>query len=300
MLSRIKLHIGDDMTYLSTHKRISCLLTGANGNLGQAIQRAGAFDVTCVTRDKWPEIRRDAGASYDLVIHAAGALRTPPGDQPTAFVDSNVRALTELLEWVGPLCKPRVFFISSGAVYGDSTSTSESGPAHPLSINGIAKLLSEKLLHAYCDEHGLDFVSFRMFNIFGGNDQFSVIHHLQQAALSGRAFVLNNQGRAHRDFLHVDDAAAVLARLASIDNLPRCMNLGTGVTTRILEVVDAFVRYYPALKIEHRDCPEVEYSRADIGLLQRYCAYSFRSVLDQIPVVVQSTQATSVVSGLAI
>lgn len=279
------------MASFSMKKRISCLLTGASGNLGQAIQRTGAFDVTCVTRDTWPEIRRDADAHYDLVIHAAGALRVSPGRNPTAFVDSNVRALAELLEWVGPLCKPRVFFVSSGAVYGDSVSTSESSPTCPVSINGIAKLLSERLLHAYCDEHGMDFVSFRMFNIFGGNDQFSVIYHLQQALLSGRAFMLNNQGRAHRDFVHVDDAAFVLARLASIDNLPRYMNLGTGVTTRISDVVDTFVRYFPALKIERRNCPEAEYSRADISLLQQYLKHSFRSVLEQIPIVAENAKA---------
>lgn len=285
------------MAPFSPHKRISCLLTGANGNLGQAILRTGAFDVTCVTRDTWPEIRRDVSARYDLVIHAAGALQVRPGSQPTAFVDSNVRALTELLEWVGPLCKPRIFFVSSGAIYGDSTSTSESSPARPVSINGIAKLLSEKLLHAYCDEHGMDFVSFRLFNIFGGNDQFSVIYHIQQAVLSGRAFVLNNQGRAHRDFVHVDDAAVVLARLASVDHLPRYMNLGTGVTTRISDVVDTFVRYFPALKIEHRNCPEAEYSRADISLLQQYLTHSFRSVLDQIPIVVGAAQAAAIRSA---
>ncbi len=279
------------MASFSTKKRISCLLTGASGNLGQAIQRTGAFDVTCVTRDTWPEIRRDADAHYDLVIHAAGALRVSPGRNPTSFVDSNVRALAELLEWVGPLCKPRVFFVSSGAVYGDSVSTSELSPTCPVSINGIAKLLSERLLHAYCDEHSMDFVSFRMFNIFGGNDQFSVIYHLQQALLSGRAFMLNNEGRAHRDFVHVDDAAFVLARLASVDNLPRYMNLGTGVTTRISDVVDTFVRYFPALKIERRNCPEAEYSRADISLLQQYLKHSFRSVLEQIPIVAENAKA---------
>ena len=285
------------MASLSTHKRIKCLLTGANGNLGQAIQRTGAFDVTCVTRDTWSEIRRDSRARCELVIHAAGALRIRPGEQPTSFVDSNVQALAELLEWIGPLCRPRVFFVSSGAVYGDSISTSESSATYPLSINGIAKLLSEKLLHAYCDVHEMDFVSFRVFNAFGGNDQFSVIYQLHQAALSGRAFVLNNLGRAHRDFVHVDDVAAVLARLASIDNLPRYMNIGTGITTRISDVVDTFVRHFPALKIEHQNCPEAEYSRADISLLQRYLTYSFRSVLEQIPVIVESASTSAVLSS---
>lgn len=282
------------MASIPKKKRLSCLLTGASGNLGQAIQRTGVFDVTLVTRDTWTEVRRDAGAHYDLVIHAAGALRVSPGRNPTAFVDSNVRALTELLEWVGPLCKPRVFFVSSGAVYGDTVSTSESSSTCPVSINGMAKLLSEKLLHAYCDEHGMDFVSFRMFNLFGGDDRFSVIYHLQQALLSGRPFVLNNQGRAHRDFVHVDDAAYVLARLAAIDNLPRYMNLGTGVATRVSDVVDAFARHFPALKIEHRNCGEAEYSRADISLLEQYLTHTFRPVLDEIPSIAERMKAVAV------
>lgn len=278
------------MTFASNTTRPRCLLTGANGNLGQAIQRLGAFDLTCSTRGTWPEIRRNAHPQYDLIIHAAGALQVRPGDQPTDFVDSNLRALTEMLEWIGPSCRPRVFFVSSCAVYGDSISTPESSPTCPVSANGIAKLLSEKLLHAYCDEHGMDFVSFRVFNTFGGNDRFSVLHHLRQAALSGRAFVLNNQGRAHRDFVHVDDVAHVMTELAFIDNLPRYLNLGTGVTTRIADVVDTFVRHAPGLTIEHRDCPEAEYSRANISLLRQYTAHSFQSVLDHIPAIAASAQ----------
>lgn len=287
------------MAHPSTLTRQRCLLTGADGNLGQAIQRTGALDLTCVTRATWPEIRRDFSARYDLIIHAAGALRVRPGDQPTAFVDANVRALTELLEWIGPLCKPRVFFVSSCAVYGDSISTPESSPTCPVSANGIAKLLSEKLLHAYCDEHGMDFVSFRVFNIFGGNDRFSVLHHLRQAALAGRAFVLNNQGRAHRDFIHVDDVAQVMTQLASVAKLPQYLNLGTGVTTRIADVVDAFVQHSPGLKIEHRDCPEAEYSRANISLLQQYTSHAFQAVLEHIPRIAASASSSPPKGGSA-
>lgn len=276
------------MATTSTSMRPRCLLTGANGNLGQAIKRIADFDLTCSTRETWPDIRRDADARYDLIIHAAGALRVRPGDQPTQFVESNVRALTELLEWIGPICRPRVFFVSSCAVYGDSISTLESSPTCPVSANGIAKLLSEKLLHAYCDEHGMDFVSFRVFNIFGGNDRFSVLHHLRQAALSGQPFVMNNQGRAHRDFVHVDDVAQVISELAYIDMLPRYLNLGTGVTTRIGDIVNAFAHHSPRLKIEHRDCPEAEYSRADISLLRQFTSHRFQSVLDHIPEIAAS------------
>lgn len=288
------------MTSISTPKLKSCLLTGADGNLGQAIRRTGAFDVTCVTRESWPEIRKDVNKHYDLVIHAAGALRGPPGDRPTAFVDSNVRALAEILEWLGPLCKPRIFFISSGAVYGNVISTVENSATAPVSVNGMAKLLSEKLLQSFCEQKSYEFVSFRVFNIFGGNDRFSVMHHLQQAALSGRPFILNNNGRAHRDFVHVDDVAAVLTQLASISRLPQILNIGTGVTTRIFDVVDTFMRYVPSLKIEHRNCPEAEYSRADIGLLQQFCTSPFVSLLDHIPNFASEVNANLLTSGRSV
>jgi nucleoside-diphosphate-sugar epimerase len=263
-------------------RRIRCLLTGASGNLGRAIQRTGVFELTCVTRDTWPDMRAVPKADYDLVIHAAGDLHVRPGIKPTAFVDTNVRALAEVLEWVGALCKPRVFFISSCAVYGNSVSTHESLPACPVTANGGAKLLSERLLHAYCDEHSMDFVVFRVFNTFGGDDRFSVLNHLRQAAQSGRPFVLKNRGRAHRDFVHVDDVARVISELGWVDNLPRYMNLGTGEATSIADVVDVFMRQFPNLKIEHRDSPESQYSRADIGLLRQYSSHKFQSVLDFI------------------
>lgn len=284
------------MTSISKLKLKSCLLTGADGNLGQAIRRTGAFEVTCVTRENWPEIRKDVNKHYDLVIHAAGALRTRPGERPTAFVDSNVRAVAEILEWLGPLRKPRIFFISSGAVYGNVISTLEASATAPVSINGMAKLLSEKLLQAFCEEKSVEFVSFRIFNIFGGDDRFSVMHHLRQAALSDRPFILNNHGRAHRDFVHVDDVAAVLVKLASISNLPQVLNVGTGVTTRIFDVVNAFARYVPSLKIEYRSCLEAEYSRADISLLQQFFTSPFASVLDHIPEFATNVNATLLAS----
>jgi nucleoside-diphosphate-sugar epimerase len=285
------------VTSNSNQKRISCLLTGAEGNLGQAIRRTGAFDVTSVTRDSWPAIRNDVNKHYDLVIHAAGALRTRPGERPTAFVDSNVRALAEILEWLGPMRKPRVFFVSSGAVYGNAISTVENSATAPVSVNGMAKLLSEKLLQAFCEEKSVEFVSFRVFNIFGGIDRFSVMHHLRQAALSDTPFVLNNDGRAHRDFVHVDDVAAVLVQLASIKILPQVLNIGTGVTTRIFDVVDTFLQYVPSLKIERRNCPEAEYSRADTSLLQQFFTPPFVSVLDLMPEFAKNVNATLLASG---
>lgn len=264
-------------------KKLSCLLIGANGNVGSAIRRTEAFETTCVTRQNWSELRNDQAKDFDLIIHAAGGITLNPAKDPLTYVDSNIRVLTEVLDWLGPRRKPRIFFISSAAVYGNSISTVESSLPAPVSINGVAKLFGEMILKSFCKERGIDFVCCRVFNIFGGDDKFSVLHHLGKAALSGAPFVMNNQGRAYRDFIHVDDVAAVLLSLTFVDNLPKYMNIGTGVATRISDVVDSFTRYVPSLKTEIRNCFEAEYSRADTALLNKYYSKPFTSLLDQIP-----------------
>lgn len=259
-----------------------CLLTGARGNLGHAIQRANAFDILAVDRNNWPKLRQENHPDTDLIIHAAGDLTTPLSQHPTTFIDSNTRALAEVLEWAGKWSIPRLFFISSCAVYGDTTSTHESSATQPLSPNGIAKLLSERLTEAYCQANKIDYTILRVFNIFGGNDRFSVLHHLRQALATSKPFTLNNQGRAHRDFVHVDDVAEIIVKLSGIPKLPAIINIGTGTTTRIADLVTSFSRHHPSLQISHRQSAEAEYSRADIERLNSYISHNFRSILDYV------------------
>jgi UDP-glucose 4-epimerase len=263
-------------------KKIRCLLTGARGNLGQAIQRTNAFDVVSADRNNWSKFQGKNDHGTELIIHAAGDLTTPLSQHPTIFIDSNTRALAEILEWAGKFSVPKLFFISSCAVYGDTNSSHESSPTHPFSPNGIAKLLCERLTEAYCQANKIDYTILRVFNIFGGNDRFSVLHHLRQALAASKPFTLNNQGRAHRDFVHVDDVAEIIAKLSDIPKLPAIINIGTGTTTRIADLVTSFSREHPSLQISHRQSTEAEYSRADVGRLNSYISHNFRSILDYV------------------
>ncbi len=261
---------------------IRCLITGGQGNLGTSLQQIHGWQALPVGRGDWVHSDRYFDQNIDLVIHAAGSLNKPAGMFPVDYAESNVLSLMRTLELMKIHGIKRIFFISSCAVYGASSQTTESSALNPTSINGYAKLLCEVMLEAYCKANNMECHILRLFNIFGGRDRFSVLSHLKRAILEDKPFYLNNQGRAQRDFVHVDDVSQVIFRLAEMSALPKAINIGSGVAVKISEVVDAFMKLNPGLKTMHRNCSEVEYSRADIDVLRSVMEYEFQSVYDTI------------------
>lgn len=261
---------------------MKCLIVGGKGNLGSALSRMEGWHVTSLGRSDWADADSLFGSHVDLVIHAAGELNQSIQTNPSAFVESNVLALARTLENMKAHGVKRIFYISSCAVYGASSSTAEDVPLNPLSLNGQAKLLCEKILRDYCSKNGVKWTVFRPFNIFGGMDRFSVLYHLNKCLLDDTPFHLNNDGRAQRDFVHVDDVAEVLFKLARREDLPSVINIGSGQATKIADVVERFASYNPELKLSNGRCEEVEYSRADTSRLNSLVNIRFASIFDSI------------------
>lgn len=257
------------------------LLTGADGNLGQTIKRkAQDHEVISITRANWKDAATKLKAG-DVVIHAASDLRTPVSENPSGVMESNLMTTVDLLKAMDKARPSRFIFISSCAVYGQSETTSEGVPPAPISTNGVTKLLNEKIIAEYCEPRKLDYTILRTFNTFGGNDRFSIIHHLQKSVEKGVPFKLNNQGLSQRDFVFVEDLAAITLQLLDKKPADKILNVGSGEATKIRDIVMEFQKLHPKLEIVHQSRKEAEYSRADISRLREiFPDYQFRSVLD--------------------
>jgi nucleoside-diphosphate-sugar epimerase len=254
------------------------VLTGASGNLGQAIQRIAEFHIDEVNRSNWEDLEKLLGLGVDVAIHAAGDLRTSVAQSPLSVMDSNVMTTCRLLEAIRRFRVGRFVFLSSCAVYGESMQTHEESPCYPITDNGIMKLLNERIVSSFCQANGIQYVIVRVFNMYGENDQFSVFHHLRKAVLEGTPFILNNHGIAQRDLVHVRDVAAVV-RLVATTKVPySCINVGTGKATRIADIVSLVREYYPSLIVKERAVSEAEYSRADVVRLRELSDLDFVSV----------------------
>lgn len=257
------------------------LLTGSKGNLGTHLQARGSqHEWLGLDRDGWTKPEMFFEKPVDLVVHAASDVLTSVACSPSSVFDSNCMSTMKLLELCQRFHVPRFVFISSCAVYGRSQVTAEDTPLAPISLNGLMKAACEKAVEQFCGYNEIKFEIYRPFNLYGGRDRFSILSHLRRSMVEGKPFQLNNNGLSQRDFIHVEDVAEVLLRCFERVNMPSHLNIGSGVATRIGDIVARVQARFPDLKVQSSTRQEAEYSRGDNSLLVSLLGpFPFRDVL---------------------
>jgi len=260
------------------------LLTGANGNFGKEFIKQSKDEIVSLNRDDWPDLDERL-RGVDIVIHAASDLRSKIFENPNNLINSNILVTAKLLEAVRAHTIRKLIFISSCAVYGERMRTPENGPCHATSINGIGKLLNEKMIAEFCQNNKIEFNILRVFNMYGGNDNFSILSHIRRALENKKPFFLNNDGIAQRDFVHVSDVVKIVQVILAQKIPYTHLNIGTGRSIAISTLVEIVKDQFPDLKIELSQVDEAEYSRADIRQLRSIEAlsnYKFISIKDYL------------------
>lgn len=258
------------------------VVIGALGNLGSHILNklnGHGFQTWGLTRENWLPVICSL-RNVDLIIHAAGDVKSSVSSNASKFFNDNLLITMRVLE----LCKEkgaqRFIFVSSSSVYGCNDYPAEDVDCAPIGIYGLTKLLNERVISEFCSEHKISFTCLRVFNVYGGNDKFSFVYRLHNSGLTGAACIVNNNGVAKRDFVHVVDVAEIITMLIKVENIPKIINIGTGVSTKVIDLVKAAEQKYPRLNIIESSVNEIKHSQANIGLLHNTIGhYKFRSVL---------------------
>ncbi|HEX7954769.1 MAG TPA: GDP-L-fucose synthase, partial [Burkholderiales bacterium] len=102
----------------------------------------------------------------------------------------------------------------------------------------IAKIAGIKLVQSYRRQHGCDFISAMPCNLYGPHDNFDLKSSHVLAALLRRVHEARQRGDSsieiwgsgtpRREFLHVDDCADALVRLAQLYSDEQLINIGAG------------------------------------------------------------------------
>ncbi len=239
------------------------LLTGASGFLGWQVARQGltaGVEVHCLGRSPGPagtqhhaadllqraEVGRLVGnIRPQAVIHCA-APGVAYGQATLADMLAVAVLGTEaLLDACAALDeRPRTVLVGSGFEYAPAAkSVSEDWPTVPAGSHyGAAKAAAAATAGAFADRLSLTLL--RPFHIYGaGEAERRLGPHLISEARAGRSIELT-ACEQQRDFLHVDDCAAMLwSALASLGNAPGLdlCNIGSGEPIALRTFIDALV-----------------------------------------------------------
>jgi UDP-glucose 4-epimerase len=230
---------GDDVTVVDD------ISTGRRENLTGALER-GAELVEADIRDASAMLDLVARVKPEVVFHLAAQIdvRHSVAD-PAADARINVEGTINMLAAAHENGVRRFVNTSTGgAIYGEGQilPAPEDHPVAPLSPYGNSKFCAENYCSLFRRLHGLSTVSLRYGNVYGPRQdplgEAGVIAIFCGKLLEGGRPTVYGNGKQTRDYDYVGDVVA--ANLAATEtDTAGPYNVGTGVETSVLELVDA-------------------------------------------------------------
>lgn len=179
----------------------------------------------------------------DLVFHLAGGSAVGASLQaPLEDFTRTTNSTARLLEWLrvhSPQSK--LVVASSAAVYGDSggAAAKESTLPAPVSPYGYHKLMMEQLCQEYSRVFGLQTSILRLFSVYGEGLRKQLLWDCSVKLMAdGERIELGGTGDEVRDWIHIDDAVAMMHRVVLLAS-DRCpiFNGGSGIGVRVRDIV---------------------------------------------------------------
>jgi UDP-glucose 4-epimerase len=237
---------GDEVTVVDD------ISTGRRANLDQATAR-GVRLVEADIRDAQAMGDVFAGTRPEVVFHLAAQIdvRHSVAD-PAADARINIEGTANVLAAAHAAGVRRVVNTSSGgAIYGEAQQipAPESHPIAPAAPYGLSKFCAEQYCEIYNRMHGLSTVSLRYGNVYGPRQdplgEAGVIAIFCGKLIEGEQPTVFGDGVQTRDYVHVGDVVSANLAAAESDALGP-FNIGTGVESTVLQIVDALAPHATA------------------------------------------------------
>ena len=241
------------------------LVAGASGMVGRAIVRnaksqgiSEIVEVTskaCDLRDIQKTRQLLLDTKPDVVIDAAAKVGgiLANSTQPVEFMINNLQIQTNLFSASHEANVNKVVFLSSSCVYPKHAqqpikeSSLLTGPLEETnSAYAIAKISGMRLIQAYRQQFGRNWISVMPTNLYGTFDNFSVTtSHVLPALIrkfhdakikKAKEVVLWGTGTPKRELMEVDDFAAALTLVVNKYDDDETINIGVGEDQTISEI----------------------------------------------------------------
>lgn len=221
------------------------MIRGRPENLHRALTRGPVRLVHGDVRDS--KLMSSLVKAADIVFHQAALRITHCAAEPRLAKEVMVDATFDLLEMCVKHNIEKVIAASSASVYGMAEEFPTTERQHPYdnrTLYGAAKAFNEGLLRSFNDMHGLDYVAFRYFNVYGDRMDIhgrytEVLIRWMERLEAGLPPIIFGNGQQTMDFVHVRDVARanILGAQAKVSD--EVFNVASGTETSLAQLAAA-------------------------------------------------------------
>jgi UDP-glucose 4-epimerase len=226
---------------------------------------------------------------FTRVFHFASSIIPALSTQNIqADIETNLLPTIGLMEVMKAFgCQQIVYLSSGGAVYGNEAPNQkkEDQACQPISSYGIIKLAVEHYIRLYANLYQINYLILRLSNPFGlhhRSETQGVINIAIRKALRGETFVVWGDGSQAKDYLFAADIARAMMALLAAQVNNQTINIGSGQTMRLLEIIDLVKQRIPHFQVEFVEAmpTDVQQVSLDISKLKSYIPFELTSITE--------------------
>ncbi len=226
-----------------------------------------------------------------LVFHLAAQVDVRISvSYPAIDAAVNVIGTANVLEAARRSGVQRVLFASTGgAIYGEGEGRdlpfAEDADCFPEAPYGQSKLAGEGYCRLYERLYGVSASCLRLGNVYGPRQDLlgeaGVIAMFSYRLLEGQPPTVFGDGLQTRDYIYVDDVVSGMLAAADLERPTGIFNLGTGVETTVLELVDglADAGERPDFKPQMAPARQGEIQRTVLSTVRSEAALGWRAAI---------------------
>lgn len=246
------------------------LIIGRESNLSRVLQQQGEFTLLS-SREILSDINilSEFKTKRISVIFNNFQPSTELGniESYSDYIQSAILATSRVLDYFSKEQIVKIIYTSSSSVYGDNSLCKESDDVNIMSLHPALKFSNEKMIENYCTTYSIDYTIVRVFNMYGGEDKFSIISKILDAYTHNKVLTIVNGGSAIRDFIHIDNVVEVYMKLLEKKEIP-LLNIGSGRGSSVEKILSFLKLKGIEIKTNNISRSEIKLSTADVSLLK--------------------------------
>ena len=185
--------------------------------------------------------------NYDFIFHLAALTNVQESFlKPKKYKNINFLATKSFFKKINLNKTKKIIYAASASCYGNTSNKliSEKNKIMPISPYAKSKYSSENFLKVYSKKRKIDFVSLRLFNVYGPKSQTNsyagVIDNFIKSYFKKENLKIYSDGKQTRSFVYVLDVARAFVNVCESEVKNEVFNIGSSKSITINSLANYF------------------------------------------------------------